>query len=258
MVNFKQEELIERLMDEIRTLYPEVDLINVIEGPEDPETLWIEVTAPDVVRRGFMDPITIFPNTQIESAGPMSHRFLEMGAATFAEACRRVHEMPYGYNSDREDPMILFKEGKGTCTTKHRVIGELAGELGIPVEKHIGIYAMTEAVVAGTDPILEKYGLPYIPMIHCFLVYGGYRVDLTEGNRNGKNRPIDDFLHTEPVAHNISGKAEYLKYRQALQDHILGRAELRRADMKTLLHAREEGLAVLKSNVGASSGPGSG
>ncbi len=47
MVNFKQEELIERLMDEIRTLYPEVDLINVIEGPEDPETLWIEVTAPD-------------------------------------------------------------------------------------------------------------------------------------------------------------------------------------------------------------------
>ncbi len=47
MINFKQEELIERLMDEIRIHYPEVDLINVMEGPEDPETLWIEVTAPE-------------------------------------------------------------------------------------------------------------------------------------------------------------------------------------------------------------------
>ncbi len=196
-----------------------------------------------------MDPITVFPDTKIEPAGPMSHRFLEMGVATFAEACRRIHEMPYGYNSDREDPLILFKEGKGTCTTKHLVIGELAGELGIPVEKHIGIYAMTEAIVAGTDPILEKYELPYIPMIHCFLIYDRYRVDLTEGNRNGKNQPIDDFLHTEKVATTISGKAEYLKYRQALKDHILNREELRHTDMKTILHAREEGLAVLKSHV---------
>jgi hypothetical protein len=91
-------------------------------------------------------------------------------------------------------------------------------------------------------------------MIHCFLVYGDYRVDLTEGNRNGKNQPIDDFLHTEPVAHNISGKAEYLKYRQALKEHILEREDLRHTDMKTILHAREEGLAVLKSNVGEGGG----
>ncbi|MCK7515680.1 MAG: hypothetical protein MZV70_74685 [Desulfobacterales bacterium] len=95
--------------------------------------------------------------------------------------------------------MILFKEKMGTCTTKHAVIATLAAELGLPITRGVGIYAMTEAIVTGTDKILAEYGLPYVPMIHCFLEYGNYRVDLTEGNRNGKNRPIDDFLYTDRV-----------------------------------------------------------
>ncbi len=47
MINFKQEELIERLMKQIRKKFPDVELIKVMESPEDPESLWIDVTAPD-------------------------------------------------------------------------------------------------------------------------------------------------------------------------------------------------------------------
>ncbi len=47
MINFKQEELIEQLMNLIQNKFPEVELIKVMESPEDPESLWIEVTAPD-------------------------------------------------------------------------------------------------------------------------------------------------------------------------------------------------------------------
>ncbi len=47
MINFKQEELIDTLMKQIRQKFPEVDLINITESPEDPESLWINVTAPD-------------------------------------------------------------------------------------------------------------------------------------------------------------------------------------------------------------------
>lgn len=47
MINIKQEELINRLMKQIREKFPETDLINITESPEDPETLWINVTAPD-------------------------------------------------------------------------------------------------------------------------------------------------------------------------------------------------------------------
>jgi len=82
--------------------------------------------------------------------------------------------------------MILFKEKMGTCTTKHAVIATLAAELGLPITRGVGIYPMTEAIVAGTEKILSEYSLPYVPMIHCFLEYEDYRVDLTEGTRNEK------------------------------------------------------------------------
>jgi hypothetical protein len=86
-------------------------------------------------------------------------------------------------------------------------------------------------------------------MLHCFLVYGEHRVDLTEGNNNGKNRSIEDFLYTETVIANISEKDGYRLYRKALKDRILTKNELNGIDLKQILHAREEGLALLKANV---------
>ena len=145
--------------------------------------------------------------------------------------------------------MILFKEEMGSCTTKHAVIATLAEELGLDVEKNVGIYAMTEEIVTGTDVILEKHKLPYVPMIHCFLAYDGCRVDLTEGNNNGKNRPIDEFLYTEKVIPNISAKDEYLLYRKALKDIVMSRSEWQRIDIRDILHAREEGIKLLKANL---------
>ena len=196
-----------------------------------------------------MQPYTVFPDKTIVDKGPMAHTLLGMGIDSFHDACRYVHELPYGYNSDRDDPMILFKEKLGSCTTKHAVIATLSAELEIPIDKHIGIYAMTEALVTGTSKILECYQLPYVPMVHCFLVNGDFRVDLTEGNQNGKNRPIDQFLHTESVKPNISAKDEYLLYRNALKDRILLREELISVDIKRILNAREEGIKLLNSKI---------
>jgi hypothetical protein len=108
---------------------------------------------------------------------------------------------------------------------------------------------MTEDLVTGTDAILAEFGLPYIPMLHCFLSYEKFRVDLTEGNRNGKNRSIEVFLHVEQVVPNITAKDEYLLYRKALGETIMKRPELQGADLKSILHAREEGLKLLKANL---------
>ena len=75
------------------------------------------------------------------------------------------------------------------------------------------------------------------------------RVDLTEGNQNGKNQPIDELLFTAKVQPNISAKDEYILYRQALKDLILRRDEFQGVDIIRILHAREEVLALLKSLV---------
>jgi hypothetical protein len=196
-----------------------------------------------------MDKLTVFPNPPIVPSGAVAGQFLDLGIKTFLDACRYVHDLPYGYNSDRDDLLILFAEKMGTCTTKHAVIATLAAELNLPVEKHIGIYPMTEEIVTGTRLILEQFDLPYVPMLHCFLVYRPYRVDLTEGNRNGKNRSIEDFLFAAKVIPHISAKDEYRIYRNALKDHVLIRPELSGIDIRRILQARQRGLVLLKANV---------
>ena len=46
-INFKQEELIGELIRYVRNEFPEIEFIKVTESPEDPETFWINVTAPE-------------------------------------------------------------------------------------------------------------------------------------------------------------------------------------------------------------------
>ncbi len=46
-INFKQEELIEELLNDIQKVFPKVELVGVTHSPEDSESLWINVTAPE-------------------------------------------------------------------------------------------------------------------------------------------------------------------------------------------------------------------
>ncbi len=196
-----------------------------------------------------MKPYTLFPDKKINPLGTLSDTFLDLGIDTFHKACRFVHELPYGYNSDRDDLLILFREKMGSCATKHAVITILAQELELPITKHIGIYAMDEKIVTGCDQILETYGLPYLPMLHCFLVFGGHSVDLTEGNDNGKNRPIVTFLWSQKVIPNISSKDEYRLYREGLAHAMLVKKEFDEIEIITVLKAREKGLVLLQTLV---------
>jgi len=196
-----------------------------------------------------MDKYTVFPNPIISKKGIISEKFISLKIKNFWDACSYVHNLPYGYNSTTDDILIIFKEGYGSCTTKHAVIATLAEELNIPIYKTVGIYAMNEEIVTGANRILEKYHLPYLPMIHCFLAYDSYRIDLTEGNKNGKNRSIDEFLFTVNVIPNISEKDEYLLYKTTLKNHILNGEEMEKIKMIDVLHARTDGIALLRSKV---------
>ena len=46
-MNFKQQELIDRLFQAVKEKYPEVEFLSVTESPEDPADLWINITAPE-------------------------------------------------------------------------------------------------------------------------------------------------------------------------------------------------------------------
>ena len=196
-----------------------------------------------------MDSYNNLPDTEIIHSGEISEKFLELGIKSFKEACYYVHNEKYGYNSNYDDKMIFFKENMGTCTTKHAIIASLAKELNIPLYKSIGIYKFTEDISTGTDIILEKYNIPYIPMVHCFLVYKDHRFDLTEGNINGKKKAIEKFIHTEIVDPFISRKDEYLLFKKILKENILLSEEMKGISEKTLLKAREECIKLFKNNI---------
>ncbi|NHJ48082.1 MAG: hypothetical protein FK733_09870 [Asgard group archaeon] len=196
-----------------------------------------------------MDSYENLPDKTITSAGIISKKFLDLGIKSFKEACLYVHNIEYGYNSDKDNKMILFLEGKGSCTTKHGVIATLAEELGIPLYKKVGIYKFTEEISTGTDEILKKYNLLYIPMVHCFLAYEDFKFDLTEGNNNGKNTSIEEFIHEEKVIPFITRVDEYKLFIKILKEKILTSQEMQNIDRKTILKAREEAIKLLKDNI---------
>ncbi|MGV9173683.1 MAG: hypothetical protein ACOC44_15730 [Promethearchaeia archaeon] len=196
-----------------------------------------------------MDPYQYLPDKKIEPRGEISKKFLDLGIDSYKEACFYLHNLPYGYNSDYDDELILFKEQKGTCTTKHAVAAALALELKIPLHKNVGIYKFTEKISWDADKILDKYVIPYVPMVHCFLVYKDFRFDLTEGNKNGKKTSIENFLHVEQVEPFISRKEEYKLFRNVLRNKILSNKDMKGIKERTLLKAREEAIVLLKKNL---------
>ncbi len=196
-----------------------------------------------------MDSYDNLPDAEIKPLGIISKKFLELGIKSFKEACLYIHNAEYGYNADYEDKMVFFKEGKGTCTSKHATIAKLAEELNIPLYKRVGVYKFGEDVTIGANEILQKYNVPYAPMVHCFLEYKDFRFDLTEGNKNGKKKPINDLIHSEKVSPFISRKDEYLLMKQIIKDYILPSKEMEGVSEKTLLKAREESIVLLKNAI---------
>lgn len=196
-----------------------------------------------------MDSYDKLPDAEIKPGGEMSRKFLELGIKSFKQACEYVNIIEYGYNSNYDDKLIFFKEKKGTCTSKHAVIAGLAEELNIPLYKHVGVYKFTEEISTGANEILKKYKIPYVPMIHCFLVYRNLRFDLTEGNCNGKNTTIDKLIYEEKVDPFISGKDEYLLFKRVLKKQILPSKEMEGIKERSLLKARSESIILLTQNI---------
>ena len=119
-----------------------------------------------------------------------------MGISDYVEAARHVRSLPYGRNSDRSDWRLVLEEGRGTCSTKHALLAELARENGLPVSLMLGVYEMDGANTPGVGAVLEHHGLPFVPEAHCYLAHDGRRVDLT---REGAGDGPEAFLHEEEI-----------------------------------------------------------
>ena len=186
-----------------------------------------------------MEGVEGLPGFAFDAGRPLGQRFAALGLGDYREAARHVRGLPYGRTSDRSDWRLVLEEGRGTCSTKHALLAELASENGRPVSLVLGVYEMDGANTPGVGAVLKEHGLPSVPEAHCYLVHEGTRVDVTREAEAAE--PIAGLLHEEEIEPGQIGAYKFEAHRR-----FVGRwSEGRGLDPGRVWRAREECIAAL-------------
>jgi len=192
------------------------------------------------------DVVTRLINRPLTADGPITRLFRAAGAYDFPGAALHVLGLPYGRITDRSRFWRVLEEGRGTCTTKHATLAELAREQGIEVQLMLGIYEMSEGNTPGVGRVgrvLSAHGLAYIPEAHCYLRCQGERIDMT-GVPAGAT-PIERFLHEEPITVEQIGGYKNDLHRRFLRDWIPRTEPVRGRSLDDVWRIREACIAAL-------------
>lgn len=137
------------------------------------------------------------PDFPIRPTGEISEAFLESGVSTFHRAVGTVRDLPYGRTSHKTRLSLVLEEERGTCSTKHALLAQLATEQGVDsVRLTLGVYEMDEQNTPGVGRVLSEHGLDSILEAHCYLTIDGRRYDFTEPDAD---LPVDELLYEEQI-----------------------------------------------------------
>lgn len=122
----------------------------------------------------------MLPNFTLDPKYPLGEQLMISGLVNFHETIAYIRDLPYGRNQERTNPMLVLTEKKGTCSTKHACLKQIADDHGYPdIELVIGIYLMNEQNTPGIGEILNRTPFSFIPEAHCYLRFKGKRYDYT-------------------------------------------------------------------------------
>lgn len=184
------------------------------------------------------------PSVPLRPTGAATVAFLARGIYDFQAAACHLHRLPYGRNTNRADFRLVLAEERGTCSTKHALLAELAREQEIPITLTLGIYFMHERNTPGVGSILEKYGLSILPEAHCYLTYTKIRVDITRsGVEAGES--IDRFLHEETITPAAIGQYKVELHKKFLRTWLVNEQSVVGRTFEELWKIREECIATL-------------
>jgi hypothetical protein len=201
-------------------------------------------TLDNTEERRAMHSWSALPNEPWARSGEISEAFTRLGIGDFQQAARWVHELPYGRNTDRGDFRLILSERRGTCSTKHALLAQLAAEQSLPVLLTLGLFEMTERNTPGIGPMLRQHGLSAIPEAHCYLVYAGRRIDVTHF---GIARPEDiDFLREERISPDQIGKYKMTWHRRLLREWVERHQPPLRLTWQQVWEVREDCIRALE------------
>jgi hypothetical protein len=189
------------------------------------------------------DLVTRLIDRPLTADGPITRLFRAAGGHDFSGAAAHIQRLPYGRITDRSRFWLVLEEGRGTCTTKHATLAELAREQGVEVQLMLGIYEMSEDNTPGVGRVLSAHGLSSIPEAHCYLRCQGERIDMT-GVPAGAT-PIERFLYEEPITVDQIGTYKNDLHRRFLRDWIDRTESVRGRGLDDVWRIREACIAAL-------------
>ena len=184
--------------------------------------------------------ISLLPEFPLDPRGASGSSFAARGLTRYRTAARYVRALPYGRTTDRSDHRLVLEEGRGTCSTKHALLAELAREHERPVDLMLGVYEMDGSNTPGVGEVLRRYGLERVPEAHCYLSFEGWRVDLT-GLGPGSEVLPEILLHEERIEPGQIGEYKVRKHRNLVRAWAQGLS----LDFERVWRAREDCIALL-------------
>jgi len=145
------------------------------------------------------------PDFNIAPLGEISNAFLKLNIKSFKKATEYVAHLRYARNTNKNNPLCLFEEQCGTCSSKHALLKALAMEHDFhEIKLMLGIFKMNGINTPSVKSVLDQNQLAYLPEAHCYLKYEGQIFDFTKKNSN-PNDFIDDLLEEiEILPHQIT------------------------------------------------------
>ena len=124
-------------------------------------------------------------NFGLNALKPLTKSCIALGLTDFFSVCTFVKQLPYGRNTDRSNYASILQENKGTCSTKHAFLKQVAIE---NEAEHIlfclCIYKMKESNTKGVGEVLSKYSIDYIPEAHTYLKFNDQILDFTRNEES--------------------------------------------------------------------------
>lgn len=117
---------------------------------------------------------------KLVSSGQLTSIISSLGIETWDDLTSFIAQLPYGRNANRTDFSLVLKEQKGTCSSKHAFLKQVAIENNFQnIELIIGIFKMSKENMPKIGTVLEENNLDYIPEAHCYLKVNEIVTDFT-------------------------------------------------------------------------------
>lgn len=183
--------------------------------------------------------------TPLKPDGDISVGFIHVGALDYRMAARFVSRLPYGRNTIVNDPLIVMRENRGTCSTKHALLRRLAVEQAVDVALVLGIYGMHERNTPAVAPILKRHKLATLPEAHCYLRFRGNRIDATRDIDADPPEGITQFLHEEDITPEQIGDYKRSVHQEFLRRWLVETGTAGGRSLDEMWRIREEFIAAL-------------